>query len=556
MVDEKVSHLANGFAGFWSEVFSAHPRYQLDFSWPSVGVVNFLLENVRRKKTFDQQSQGLIRSAAAYLAVIASRCWSRFPDDLNIVAVIRDRSEFEIHLRTSGGRFLENDQYFGVALCRTLQDILLQPANPFPAFEQFAAPLLPQSNIINLFASGLFSGLCPYGQGAWKEKNAADFIPYLEPLYEELAQTTASWYGRVFPTEDLGTLPEIYLRHVVVPPAGFEELHPALHATWGLIQALKQLGAAEEQMAKVALHLSSVVDETISSAGFALGAALYDLCPSDRFLAQVELRGIRAAALRPAVTLARKALGREVHWPGLFLEGKHEEAQRLAALEKELGLLPLLQITDFTSPQYAPLYFAFDAIASSNAQAARESMSHFTWCQDMPPESVLQEAVLAVFLNDLDTAERYLAELDSDDIEQHAETRFYFYKIRAEIAQRRDQTENQLEELEQAFAAGCSSSADYAAVGTQLAALKYSAGDSTETLNVLKQVITRRPSCVTAHLLHAFLLRESNAEEDYAAKLQLLYSLAPNDERVFSLLKDELVKTKIHELEDELLQPH
>jgi len=540
MIDPRVELLASEFASFWTRVFQEYPRYQLDLSWPSVGTIDYLLFPLRRKKTLSAVERRMVQGAAAYLGVMARDCWSKISKGGQASVSFVPESG-DVLLRIDGGSRLRQGDYFAVAVSKVLEKILQHPPNPFPAFEKAAFSVVPESNMVGLFAAGLFSGLCPYGAGAWRKESLAGFAEALAPVHAQLAAMCAAYYRNLYPTEQLGADSRLYYGYLIFPPPGFEEKFPALRAAGGILEFLRSINASTKQMAEVGLHLATFTDELISSAGFALAAALYDEHPHPKLKAIAAAAPERFSLLRPAVMLVRTMLGKEESWLELRKIGKTDDAQRLLHIERELGLVPLVHMNGFSGLEHPLLDDVLEALCWRDAAAAREIMKRFRMLHDITAEFLLQEIYLSLLLGDFPEVEEQLKFLGSREEHLDISELLDCHLLNARFLKAQGKNEEARKAFTDTFAIAARDQDSYFDAGRELALLEYQIGNNNRAQEILKEIILLRPERVHARLLYAALLRESGAEEEFAEEMPRLIMLSPNSRQVFALLVETLI---------------
>ncbi|MCB0359473.1 MAG: hypothetical protein KDD44_07545, partial [Bdellovibrionales bacterium] len=72
MIDQNVTALALACDSRWSELQETHPLYRLDGSWPSLGVLDRMLQTESR---IGLGSRERISEIAAYIGRLAHSCW-------------------------------------------------------------------------------------------------------------------------------------------------------------------------------------------------------------------------------------------------------------------------------------------------------------------------------------------------------------------------------------------------------------------------------------------------------------------------------------------------
>jgi len=318
MIDENVIESARDFSRYVSSAMSQFPQYQLDFGWPSVGTIDLVTFALRGLKEFNEPQTQIINGTAAYLAGLAHDVWARFPDKHNIDVKMSKTAPYDISISVRGGLKMQSKDRFVVNISDSLRKIHQNPPDPFPVFEGLSRSLHPEHNLISLFAAGLLTGLCPYGEGPWSKLAVKDWAPSIVFCERAMASSCADNYKQLFPVEELGADPELYLHQLILPPAGYEEPFPACRGAMGLLNHLKQKEKTTEQIKALTLNLALSPDELISSAGFAISVALHkegDIFP--RLSATAEAKSYYIPRVRPAIMVGRKAGELPFEWTEL-----------------------------------------------------------------------------------------------------------------------------------------------------------------------------------------------------------------------------------------------
>lgn len=552
MIEDEVVQIAGEFSALWSDVLQDFPVYRFDFTWPSVGTVDYLLAPLRGKETFSETEDSLIRGAAAYLAGIAHDCWSTFPAGAKVRVFVQEHGDFDIVIRVSGGDQLRDHETFEVRIYSTLQQLISKPANPFPTFADSERFINPDSNLLSLFASGLVSGLCPYGKGPWTGRSVKRFAPYLQTVCSHLAASSASYCQRVFPADHLGVSAKLYYPHLILPPAGYGERYVGVRAAAGLIDSLKGANASEDEMRRCVIGLASTPDDLISLGGFAVASALCETPVPERLRAQGWIRQISCPALRSSMKMARTLLGKKDSWLSHLKEKEFTEAKRELSIERQLKYIPLLYLDklDYIEDPLLDEFFHF--VSWSHPKEAAEALGAYIEIKTLPAELRLQHIYLLLVLNQLDQAKAELSSLaEESDALSEPNDQFKFLELQGLIAERNANPEETADNFKKAFAIRNVNTDRLSSVGNWLAMYYTARNQFSEAQTVLERILKMDSANIPAQVNRLVVLLALQRYEELERLLQRLVLIAPNSPSVFSFAKDYLLSKKLEDLKSE-----
>ncbi len=541
MIDEKVKLIAADFGKRWSQLFVNFPQYQLDFSWPSVAVLDYILFALRGKEKLIDQERILVEASAAYLACVIHDCWKLFPDKPSISVSLIEEPSIEIVLRAGGGDHLAKDTFFVVPLVKTLISVCTAPKHPFPCFAKTSIALTPETNVISAFATGLLGGISPYGKGGWAEVRPEAFSGQLNTAAKFAAESTAKYHERLFPLDELGALKELYFSHLIFPPPGYDEKLPYSRATAGILHYLKSIEASDEQILKLAEHLVRLPHDLPSALGFVIGAVVGKNTVPVAIRAYAELHPLTAYGLYPNITIARQIFSNTPTWLELWKEGKIVEASAAIELDYELGLLPLKYFDDLGRLTDNRLDLILNALMWSSASGMRDLLSIYTVPRQVTLSLFLQQTFLDFIVSDFAHAECNLTAVSELMPPKESKHYFRYWDLKGLLHEMKQEFPLAKQALQEAFAAGSADLIRLARVGEILAQRYSGDGDLERAIEVLTAVVSKNPAAIPARLRYCLLLHERRDEERLDAELGALVQLAPNSPQVFSLLKDILL---------------
>lgn len=511
---------------------TACPAYRLDYSWPSVGLLDHFTYFLRGKESYSEKEELFISGVAAYLAGIAHDTWAHFPDDLQIELKLAENERKDVFLHVQGGKFLAEEK-FTIHVNDALSQVLRSPATPFPVFEHHARFVHQESNLLSLFGIGLVTGLCPYGTGPWKDVPVKDFAPYLIETEVLLAGSAATHYARLFPTELLGQSIELYLANLILPPLLYNEPFVASRAVRNLLAYLKEKETPIENMMQLASNLLLSPDDILFSAGFALSVAFVDEAKlSQRLVAIGEAQMPLLPELRAATMIARKILGKPFDWQQELLRKNYTGAKTLIDIEKKVGLLPYWSLSD-SLLEVEELLPLFEALAWSNPLAAREIIDELAESQSLHPDVVLQGIFLDLSLGDLARAEQELAQFQAKYDEATHPLFYNALDLQGMAAILKGDLQAAVRIFENVFSRKIEDTNRKLAIGQNYIWCLNMLGQFDQALKVIDVVSLHSPYSPTLKLSRAYSLEGKGQLGDSAIEIKELTTYAPMDRRVF-----------------------
>ncbi len=530
MIEEKIIKLAAEFAAPWSKQFEKSARLALDFSWPSIGVVEQILRPLTYKSSFSATDEQIILGAASYIGGIAFDCWKAFPDQPNVKLILREEKEANVILVASEGKFLKEKETFSVNISAALREVISSPKNPFPFFSNFSVSLFEGHHPITMFARGLCSGLTPFGKGGWEKVSDADFIHNLMAADDVLARRTANHYATLYPSESNGADANLYRSHLILPPAGYKEPTRYSRAVAGIIAFAKEKELDHKQIDSLAQNLMVSMDYQLAAVGYIVAAALCQGTMSSRLLAARETIGTYATALRPAVFQARSFLGLSTDWLLLVAKGNLQEAKKVFELDNMCGLLPLVTFDQEILEQSD--YFALlHHLAWGELKGAQNFISLAKQSGNTDPRLILQGAFLAILNDEIEKAAELLDSISSTIKSAALDLQGKYALFRGEIAAASGNFEEATSAFEQSLTMLRPGTrwADSAALAVSRCA--QGRGDKERAKNYLEELTSRPNSVYLEAMLDKIGVSERNTDDEGIKKL---FSLAPNNPDVFS----------------------
>lgn len=356
MIEPAVQAELRRFKAIWEPKLASAPVYALDGSWLSVGVLDALTFSVRKKTRLEPFEDELLRGVAAYLGAMAADCWTAFGCETSV-----EHRETGVVLRATAGPGIASQEEVVAHVERDLRLLLEKLPKPFAVFSSFNRNISEAESFLSPFAFSLFSGLLPIMEGVWEVETIDSFAEPIDKVLRHLAGGCADAYGRAFPDEPLGQVPELYLRGLIYPLTMMLEDLPARHAVQGIIEFAKEYKVSRQKLLALATNLARTADERISRSGFAVAAGVAVGEPTVELLALAASHGIGAGIVRQAMLDATTFVRPDVEWLNKTAFSPEDIVQ--AKKEQRLGLLPWVKmpIERVLAPEASPVFRQFVA---------------------------------------------------------------------------------------------------------------------------------------------------------------------------------------------------
>ena len=529
MVDAKVADIVNNFRSLWSRHLVRSPLLELDGNWPSVGIIDLMTFPLRHRDELGQREGVLITECAAYLAVIAERCWIALGAEVKVQNGLHG-----ICISMSGGP-LSSGKRFIVHVERDLREYLRKVPVPLPVIGEFRRVLTFDGNLVSSYALGLMLGLAPSGDGPLKTEPLGSYKPHLEIAERELARQSVDYYTRVFPDEPLGQVAELYLCRLIFPPVLMAEPYPAMNAVHHLIDFFHDYRVNKRMMMNLCHNLALSPDELQSSVGMVFYTALLEEDPPSEILAAAQAKGRNMALLRPAMLYVREQFGLRPDW--ITEPEVTAEDLRRYEIEVQLGFLPWFNLrpSKVASKSTDPNLTEFlQALSINDFPQAVRIADQIIESNPSDLEMRVQRVYLDLYQGDIDRA-RHGAKSLSTEPEAETDSRFFhlwglceIYQGDTESASRRFNTALEL----------CNENGVFRAeVANDLACALIESENFERALEVLDYAMPYSPSPVSVLLNKVFVLeRLGQVEEASLIHSQILIRLAPTDRRVVGRL--------------------
>ncbi len=329
-MSKEVEQISENFVKVWNKYLSINPVLLLDYSWPSISVVDLLTFSCRYKKDLSKILDDILIGASAYIGVVAKNCFKDSFDEVTL-----DNSEFGIILK------LEKNSDLTLIEVETLfRKRIEELPNPFPVVEGFETPITFEAPVVSFFCIGLFTAQMPDVDWSNVEGFRSDIITNTK---KHLANTCEQYLSKLVKKHSFAHLAEFYLNDLIYPPMMMNETLPLLNSIDKVISYFEEFQISKKVALEIGNYLVLSPDYLLSNLGLILVCALSNKVPSQRVIAAAQRKGDYVVFLRRAVKKVREFYGIESDWikDGL----KNEEMIEQYLVEKSMKFLPWLTLS-------------------------------------------------------------------------------------------------------------------------------------------------------------------------------------------------------------------
>ncbi len=363
MIADEVLELSDGFAASWNEILAPYPKYQLDYTWPSIGTVQMIVHPIQHKGFLDPVDLQVIQGATAYLITFLYGMFSVYADSPKVKVEFIPDEISEYLLTIEGGKYLKQGEKVTLRFVSTILNKVLRPEEPFPYFEKTSIRLEPGLGSIPFFMLGLLTGLSPYYEGPWKGLDDRDLADYVQFAERVLAESCVLYYKRVFPGEPLGQERSFYeRRQLIVPPFGHKQEDLLTRPVfWLLAKDMQQ----NPGLKKCLHNLATSPLQTLSLPAIVALYAVVDESDLPWFKPLGQDTAAILHRIRGAITFARTCV-RIPEFPEVAaILAQKDLAALLLTLDSETDIIPWLCIRPAEIVKHAPPEFYFHLSAGN-----------------------------------------------------------------------------------------------------------------------------------------------------------------------------------------------
>ncbi len=338
-VDAITYRLSDELCKGLEQTFAEIPALWLDYSWPSIGVIDLISFPLRKKTSMSALEKELLYMTTAYLGNVISRVWQLSGID-HKVYFDELKGGVCLRFRTDTGAEAE------YLLTNYIHDLLFRMPPEIEVFKGFKRPYTFDANILSSVCLGIALGLAPIGaspslnQTGESETNEEEKIRKIE---RAIARLCSEWFTARYPDVMLAQVADLFLKGGILPPLFFNREEGIGDTIDPFIEYLNQIKAPLSMIQQLALVFCACPDEKISFIGVLLGLFSY----ADYESLPPEIK----SALRyhyHLLPIARKNIlkYRGVDMTEEYLLGASEKRNlHLYEYEKKIGTLPWLYLT-------------------------------------------------------------------------------------------------------------------------------------------------------------------------------------------------------------------
>lgn len=334
-IDSRVLRLAADFHRGWEQRLGRYAKYNFDLSWPSISLLDLVLADTIGETDPSPYQREALLGAAAYIGVVCANCWLKVGSGYAVALELRERATPEIVL-TAQHTNAKSSERVEVRLTSLVQQLVQSPPNPFPLYTGFKRPLPPRAFLFAMSSLGVAVGLSPQVTGDWQGRTPEGHYNHVAGTIIELSRTSAEYYRKAFPSEPHGADPMLYRGGLIFPALFDGEDHYALRGALTIMEYAAAKSLPESELQLLVMNLCYSPDEAISSAGFAVAAALVETDIPDRLRWFSESLDVRRAMLKPTISILRSQRG--AGGTPLEMLRRGDNAGATAALKRESGL--------------------------------------------------------------------------------------------------------------------------------------------------------------------------------------------------------------------------
>lgn len=266
MISNALTARADLLRGRIGTLFQTFPRYQLDFTWPSLGTVDLLARSFRNKPFLRTEELELFDRIVAYVGAYIHDAWSILFEEAQISLETIDEFEREVVISAVGGKVLGRTKKIELALSKTLYQVLLAKEYDLPVTQTFSRKLSLDSYRIQPYVLGVLTRTNGFLKGDARLTEFELSGREIQLINGMLSTSAAYYYERCFPTELSGSDATLYAQGLILPPIGFNEKQIGIRSSGQLYQTLLGSPLSNEERRELLLNLGLIADEQIATA--------------------------------------------------------------------------------------------------------------------------------------------------------------------------------------------------------------------------------------------------------------------------------------------------
>jgi hypothetical protein len=323
----------SSFVVQWNHKTARFPVLNLDYNWPSIGVLGLLAGVIAGKEERTREEDSFVDILAWYLGLSIQSYWK--------IANI----ESELSFTNDGVELsLVSDKSLTAKLTLITAALLKELPLPLPVLTTYQRELPVSFDLFSPVALGIALGESPLMEGV-VEGETNSLCDKGDQIVKSICRATAQFYERCFPNESLGQMAELYLASQIFPPLGMNETWPCLTSVTELLKFTSELKVSKGMLLSFAENLLTLPNEHLSHTGLAIYGALAGDKISDKALSHYESRRTLLGFLRHSMVEVKHLVGETDDW--LNAEAPTEKEHRQYLQEIDLGFLPWFCMGDF-----------------------------------------------------------------------------------------------------------------------------------------------------------------------------------------------------------------
>lgn len=519
--------------------------HKLDGSWLSLRSLELLLFPLRTINGQVQQDTEIsleskklfVQGASVYLGKIVYSVWK----DLGLEPVLELKESKVVISGVVPQRFFQTTQANLAVLANIEEDLerfLNEVPDPFPILDNFSRLISYEDFYLPLYVFGLCSCFGFHLQTELKKllsnpEIRDDFIAFVSEVVKSLAKQCVATYERLFPTESLGQVSELYLKNLIFPLEFMQSNITATFGVQGLFEFFNEYQVPNKQILSLTHNLALLGDEVISNAACAYHIGINDNFPSAKFYATCFSRGPRQGLLRNAVYHVRKTNELEVDW--IFADKGSSYNFNRVELELVMGLFPWIkfapeEITNDKRRDDGRFVSLLVALSNFDLQNAKNLSDKYL--EEEPGDILigLQRVFLDMLSGEVDIAASRAKRLLT---EPGAEKEARLYDMLGSISFSLGEMEKSLSYHQKAYQIAASKGQIAYDIFNNYAWALASIEQFDKSIDVFEQAEKIHPAPISAMINKAAVLYEIGALKELDQVEEKLIDLAPLDPTVF-----------------------
>lgn len=334
-IDESLKREVAGFVTEWNQRFAEFPFFTLDYSWPSLGIIDLFTFSLRYKFSLTEDEDRILALSSLYLSCVIANLRS----DGESPAKISLSMEGDVLLF-----FYISDQKIVVHLKELLGKTLREINNFIPISPDFNRPISYDTVVIPSFTLSIVAGTSPLLKIDRKTSSVGVNTQEIADLQKTISVNIAKWFEKHFPRLEMSHVPELYLKGFIWPPLLMEETPPLVKATNELLNYCNELKLPLSYLRSLLEAFALCPDEQVAGIAVAVSGVF-------RKVQDISICTIGSARSRRYLTpLLRAAFINSASYSSEIMDdwtnvGLNQSMYNLFEIEIEVGTLPWLSLS-------------------------------------------------------------------------------------------------------------------------------------------------------------------------------------------------------------------